>query len=63
MDSKIKKRMDDIVYDNEKKINIDEVKWKSFDQKTKYSLESAKRDDICYYIDDEIYYEMKEYYN
>ncbi len=54
--------MDDIMYDPsvEKKINIDEIKWISFDQKTKYSLEV---DDICYYIDDEIYYEMKEYYN
>ncbi len=40
--------MDEIMDDNEKKININNVKWKklSNDEITKYSLDSAKRDDI-----------------
>ena len=40
MDSKIIKRMDDIMYDNESKIKIDKVNWKCFDSKTAHSLRS-----------------------
>ncbi len=61
--SKIMKRMDEIMDDNEKKININKVKWKYYDEMTKYSIDSAKKDDICYYIDDDLYKEMKEYFN
>ncbi len=61
--SKIIQKIDEIMDDDEKKININKVKWKKYDEITKFSLDV---DDICYYIDSgnrDIYYKMKQYVN
>ncbi len=39
MVSKIREKLDEIMEDNERKININKVKWKKYDEITKYSLD------------------------